>query len=152
MLLGAGGAPPQQAQPQANPLTAAVAQHLQTLSPDKLKQEAARANYLVHSFGVLARKPNLTFKDVISQAGQAVADGKATPEEAMQEVMHMPQNPAALQAAVQQRFKAAIISAALLSGDKGVAGSGAAGPQQGAPPAPLAAPSAPPNLTQGILS
>ena len=127
------GAPMQPQQPQQdNPLTAAIAQHLQSLAPAALAREAARSDYMVHSYGTLARKPDLTFKDVISQAGQAVADGKATPEEATQEVSGLPQNPVALKAALQQRFQAMIISAAMLSGVKG----GPAGPATppGAPP------------------
>ena len=113
------GAPQQPQQPQqANPMTAAIAQHLQSLPPGKLAREADRADYMVHAYGTLARKPNLTMKDVISQAGQAVADGKATPEEATQEVTSLPQDPTALRTALQQRFKTMIISAAMLSGVK----------------------------------
>jgi hypothetical protein len=151
MLLG--GAPPQQAQPQAmpqqpmqpqqapqnpNPMTAAIAQHLKSLPPAKLARESDRADYMVHSYGTLARKPDLTLKDVISAAGQAIADGKATPEEATKEVSGLPQNPQALRAAIQQRFQAMIISASMLSGVKG------------APSEPTPAAAAP-NLTQGII-
>jgi hypothetical protein len=136
MLIGAQK--PQQAPKRANPMTAAIAQHLKSLPPDKLAQEAARVDYMAHSYGTLARKPDLTFKDVISSAGQAVADGKATPEEATKQVTGLPQDPTALRSAIQQRFKGAIIAAVMLSGGKGA--------PQSAPPA-----AAPPNLTQGVI-
>jgi hypothetical protein len=116
MILGA--AQPQQAPQQANPMTAAIAQHLQSLPPAKLAREAQRSDYMVHSYGTLARKPDLTLKDVISAAGQAIADGKATPEEATAEVSSLPQNPQALRAAIQKRFQAMIISASMLSGQR----------------------------------
>jgi hypothetical protein len=109
---------PQQAPQQANPMTAAIAQHLQSLPPDKLAREADRVDYMVHSYGTLARKPDLTFKDVISSAGQAVADGKATAEEAAAQVSNLPQDPVALRAAIQQRFKGMIIAASMLSGQQ----------------------------------
>jgi hypothetical protein len=124
------GAPmqPQQAPQQSNPMTAAIAQHLRSLPPDKLAREADRSDYMVHSYGTLARKPNLTMKDVISAAGQAIADGKATPEEATKEVTGLPQNPQALRAAIQQRFQGMIIAAAMLSGVKGASPESAAAP------------------------
>jgi hypothetical protein len=136
MLIGAQR--PQQAPQRANPMTAGIAQYLRSLPPDKLAQEADRADYMVHSYGALARKPNLTMKDVISQAGQAIADGKATPEEGAKEVAGLPQDPVALRAAIQRRFEGMILKAVMLSGVKGT-------PQS----APTAA--APPNFTQGVI-
>jgi hypothetical protein len=109
---------PMQGAPSGNPMTAAIAQHLQSLPPDKLAREAQRVDYMVHSYGTLARKSDLTLKDVISQAGQAIADGKATPEEGAKEVAGLPQDPVALRAAIQRRFQGMIIAASMLSGQQ----------------------------------
>jgi hypothetical protein len=131
---------PAQSAPPGQQMTAAIAQHIGSMPPQKLAQAQSRADYLVHAFGTLARMPNLTFKDVIAMAGQSVADGKATPQEASAEVANLPQNPTQLRAVIAQRFKAEIISASLLSGSQQPA------QPQGAPPmssAPAMAPAGP---------
>jgi hypothetical protein len=138
------GAAAQGMQPTAAPpgqqMTAAIAQHIASLPPEKLGQAQSRADYLVHAFGTLARKRNPTFKDVISMAGQSVADGQATPEEASAMMSGLPHNPAQLHAVIQQRFKAHIISASLLSGEQPPQPQGASSAQ------PIAAPPSGPQI------
>ena len=133
-LLGASQAAaqgaPQQPQ-QANPMTAALAQGHRNMTPQQRAKAEDRADWQVHAFGTLSRKPDLTYQDVISMAAQSVVDKKATPQEASAAIAHLPQNPTQLRQVIKQHFVAAIINASLLSGSRQQAA-----PQQGAPSAP----------------
>ena len=117
-----------------NAMTMALAQGHAGMTPQQRAKAEDRADWQVHAYGTLARKPDLTMQDVISMAAQSVVDKKATPQEASAAIANLPQNPAQLRQAMQKHFVAAIINASLLSGSRQQAGAlQQAAPQMGAP-------------------
>ena len=130
LIAGSQAAPQSAPALKGNELTAALAQGHAGMSPQERAKEEARADWQVHAYGTLARKPDLTMQDVISMAAQSVVDGKATPQEASTSITGLPQNPTKLRQAMQQHFVAAILNASLLSGSS----QQATAPQQGVPP------------------
>lgn len=82
-------APAQRPQP---PSAGAYIQSL-GLSPADVAKHVSLADYAAKEFGALARNPDVTHKDVINSAGQAVADGQITPTQAVQMLSQVPQDP-----------------------------------------------------------
>jgi hypothetical protein len=76
---------------------ARVWRHVQQMHPDDIAAKTDRLDYMLPILGELARNPKVTSKDVIKAAAQAAADGKAEPNEAVQFISQMPDDPAKLQ-------------------------------------------------------
>lgn len=59
-------------------------------SPQELAKAVTRTSYQAQALGALARKPDVTDKDVINSTGQAVADGHLTAADAVKFLASMP--------------------------------------------------------------
>jgi hypothetical protein len=132
--LMAQAAPPQQQGPQVPQNMAGAIQGM-NMDPAQMQKMAALATYTAQELGRLARNPNVTQKDVVNAAGQAVADGMVTAPDAVKWLSQAPQDPAQLKGWLDhlymQNLSAAVHMKAMLAG--GVQ------PQQQAPQAPAQA-------------
>lgn len=63
-----------------------------SMTPQQLVKGADLATYSAQEFAALAKKPDLSSKDVVNSAGQAVADGKITASDAVEFLSGMPQD------------------------------------------------------------
>lgn len=98
------------------------------------------ADYAAKEFGALARNPDVTHKDVINSAGQAVADGQITPTQAVGMLSQVPQDPDKLKGWLDAQYAGHLTAAVhLKAAIMGAPQAPAAAPQ--VPMAPQAAPS-----------
>ena len=71
--------------------------HVNSMAPDDLKTTFDRVSHAVPILGALASNPNVTSKDVIKAAADAVANVKTSPSQAIAFISKIPDDPAKVQ-------------------------------------------------------
>lgn len=77
----------------------------QSVTPEALQQHLAFTQYTTAALGGLAKKPDLTPKDVVSATAGAVAAGHLTTDDAVKFLTSMPPNPRDLTTWIQQKYR-----------------------------------------------
>jgi hypothetical protein len=86
--------------PQQHPgmMHARIWQQVQQTPPDDLAQKTAQTGFVTPILGALAGDPNVTRKDVIKAAADAVGSGKVPATQAVAFISQMPTDPTKIQA------------------------------------------------------
>ena len=116
--------------------------HVRQMHPDDIAHKSDRLDYMLPILGELAGNPKVTSKDVIKAAAQAAADGKAEPNEAVQFISQMPDDPAKLQPWLRGLYEANVSAQIHMKAAR-------IQQAQAAQQAPQAAPVTPTSMTPG---
>lgn len=84
---------------------AKIWQHVQQMAPNDVAAKAQELTYVIPVMGALASNPNVTRKDVIKSASNAVADGKVQASMAVQLLSQMPDDPEKLQSWLKSLYQ-----------------------------------------------
>lgn len=83
-------------------------QHVQNQTPDVLAAHVATMDHVLPVLGRLAGDPDVTAKDVIKAATNAVAAGAMTPSKAVANIADMPADPDKLRPWLKERYADAL--------------------------------------------